>query len=209
MSTTLTKEELACFSDLFTKQPSVVNENSSSQTETVSVTTEIPVTLAKILGKTQMTLLAEISHYRLWFPLNLKMDELGQFVPQLGIPEVVDTRGADRSWRMNELDNVRVIDYQTNLAIEVLSLSSTGLTLYAPNITEFDEPRSGRLILSKDISFSIEYQKVRSENGVIAATIIVGDESRETLRQFLFSMHKTQHSNLYEHKNGEVDVVPY
>ncbi|ARD23579.1 MULTISPECIES: hypothetical protein [Shewanella] len=198
MDSTLTKEELACFSELFAKTPSAVKKVPEGPNETVSVTTEIPATLASLLGKTQLTLLAEISHYRLWFPLNIAMDELGQFVPKLGIPEVVDTRGADRSWRMNELDNVRIIDFDTNLAIDVLSLSSTGLTLYAPNIDDTEEARQAKLILTKDISFDIEYQVVRSENGVIAATIVVSDESRETLRQFLFSMHKAQHSNLYE-----------
>lgn len=199
MNTDLTKEELACFSELFAKKPSAVKSTADSNSETVSVTTEIPSTLAKLLGKTQLTLLAEISHYRLWFPLDIAMDELGQFAPKLGIPEVVDTRGADRSWRMNELDDVRIIDFDTNLAIEVLSLSSTGLTLYAPNICDKTLSRRATLILTKEISFEIEYQIVRSENGIIAATIIVSDESRETLRQFLFSMHKAKYSYLYDH----------
>ncbi|PMG29526.1 hypothetical protein BCU94_13130 [Shewanella sp. 10N.286.52.C2] len=203
MTSTLTKEELACFSELFAKQPPVV---SKSDTDSVAVTTEMPEALASLLGKTQMTLLAEIGHYRLWFPFSLKMDELGQFVSQLGIPEVVDTRGADRSWRMKELDNVRIIDFDTNLAIDVLSLSSTGVTLDAPQIIESSKPRRGTLVLTHEISFDIEYKKVRSDNGVIAATIIVGEDSRETLRQFLFSMHKAQHSSLYEHGETQADV---
>ncbi|MCL1068836.1 hypothetical protein L2735_18880 [Shewanella olleyana] len=212
MNTNLTKEELACFSELFAKKPSAVKASTDSGNETVSVTTEIPSTLASLLGKTQLTLLAEISHYRLWFPLNIAMDELGQFTPKLGIPEVVDTRGAERSWRMKELDDVRIIDFDTNLAIEVLSLSSTGLTLYAPNISDKTRSRRAKLILTKEINFEIEYQIVRSENGVIAATIVVSDESRETLRQFLFSMHKAKHSNLYEHEantasENEVNVL--
>ncbi|PMG75259.1 hypothetical protein BCU84_16685 [Shewanella sp. 10N.286.51.B7] len=200
MNTNLTKEELACFSELFAKKPSAVKASDDTHSDTIAVTTEIPSTLARLLGKTQLTLLAEISHYRLWFPLSIAMDELGQFAPTLGIPEVVDTRGADRSWRMKELDNVRIIDFDTNLAIEVLSLSSTGLTLYAPNISDDVESRRAKLILTKDISFDIEYQIVRSENGVIAATIVVSDESRETLRQFLFSMHKSKYSYLYEYQ---------
>ncbi|WP_285163241.1 hypothetical protein [Shewanella goraebulensis] len=206
MNTNLTKEELACFSELFAKKPSAVKALADGNSETVSVTTEIPSTLASLLGKTQLTLLAEISHYRLWFPLNIAIDELGQFTPKLGIPEVVDSRGAERSWRMKELDDVRIIDFDTNLAIEVLSLSSTGLTLYAPNISANNHSRRAKLILTKEINFEIEYQIVRSENDVIAATIVVSDESRETLRQFLFSMHKAQHSYLYEHEMNANDT---
>ena len=201
----LSDEELACFSDLFA--PKSVSELQNGEAALnkgpfsdhfLSVSTEVPQVLANILGQAKLTLLAEISHYRLWFPLDLKLDELGQFVPVLGVPEVLDTRGAERSWRVTNLKDVKVFDNQTNQPVEVLSLSSSGLTIKVPDYIEADRSRLATLCLPNGLEVEVEFEPVRTENGVMAAKINTQGEARDTLRQFLFSEHKAKYSHLYE-----------
>jgi hypothetical protein len=199
----LSDEELACFSDLFASSLTG-DQRKPAQTDadiladnSLSVSTEIPQVLANILGEAKLTLLAEISHYRLWFPLVLKRDELGQFIPVLGVPEVVDTSGAERSWRVNDLKDVTVIDNNSQQPVEVLSLSSSGLTFKMRDELHADIPTSGKLMLSNGLEVDVDFEPVRAENGVMAAKINAKGEAREALRQFLFSAHKAKYSHLY------------
>ncbi|MFK3975568.1 hypothetical protein [Shewanella vesiculosa] len=199
----LSKEELACFSDLFkpksTKGSGVSSvEDDSLAYCSLSISAEVPQVLAKILGKATLTLLADISYYRLLFPLQMKQDELGQFIPELGIPEVIDMRGAERCWRMTNVKNVQVVDNETAKFIEVLSLSSSGLTIKIPNEMDPKIPRVIQLILPGDVHVDMPFEPVRTENGVIAAKIHVEGESRIALREFLFSEHKAKFAHLYE-----------
>lgn len=200
----LSDEELACFSDLFASSLTG-DQCKPAQTDadiladnSLSVSTEIPQVLANILGEAKLTLLAEISHYRLWFPLVLKRDELGQFIPVLGVPEVVDTSGAERSWRVNDLKDVTVIDNSSQQSVEVLSLSSSGLTFKMREQLDADIPTSGKLMLSNGSEVDVDFEPVRAENGVMAAKINANGEAREALRQFLFSAHKAKYSHLYK-----------
>ncbi|QIR13710.1 hypothetical protein [Shewanella aestuarii] len=200
----LSDEELACFSDLFAtsltgdKRQSGHTDADILAENSLSVSTEIPQVLANILGESKLTLLAEISHYRLWFPLVLKRDELGQFIPVLGVPEVVDTSGAERSWRITDLKNVTVIDNNSQQPVEVLSLSSSGLTFKMHDERHANIPTSGKLMLSNGLEVDVDFEPVRAENGVMAAKINAKGDAREALRQFLFSAHKAKYSHLYK-----------
>ena len=198
----LTEEELACFSDLFTSSKTGGALHAKTDADVMadnalSVSTEIPQVLANILGEAKLTLLAEISHYRLWFPLVLKRDELGQFIPVLGVPEVVDILGGERSWRVTDLKDVTVTD-DADQPVEVLSLSSSGLTIKMRNETHADMPKSGKLMLSNGLEVDVDFEPVRAENGIMAAKINAHGEAREALRQFLFSAHKAKYSHLYK-----------
>ncbi|MBB1363525.1 MULTISPECIES: hypothetical protein [unclassified Shewanella] len=196
---TLSDEELAYFSGVFS--PEDDSTDNALSRHSLSVATEIPQVLAHILGNAKLTLLAEISYYRLWFPLTLKQDELGQFLPELGIPEVIDMRGGERSWRLNNVKNIKVIDNDTAKFVEVLSLSSSGMTIKVPQELNDKVPRLTQLILPNGVHLDMVFEPVRTENGVMAAKISAEGESREILRQFLFSEHKAKYSHLYKNIN--------
>ncbi|QDE32323.1 MULTISPECIES: hypothetical protein [Shewanella] len=196
---TLSNEELAYFSNVFSPEDDCT-DNSLSR-HSLSVATEVPQVLAHILGNAKLTLLAEISNYRLWFPLTLKQDELGQFLPELGIPEVIDMRGGERSWRINQVKNVTVIDNDTAIDVEVLSLSSSGMTIKVPQEFDTKMPHSSQLILPNGTHINITFEPVRTENGIMAAKIRAEGESRAILRQFLFSEHKAKYAHLYKNIN--------
>lgn len=202
VSKSLSDEELACFSDIFTSNMTLGNPLQSKTDadiladNSLSVSTEIPQVLAHILGEAKLTLLAEISHYRLWFPLVLKRDELGQFIPVLGVPEVVDMQGAERSWRVTDLKDVKVVG-NTEQEVEVLSLSSSGLTIKMRGEWHAEMPTSGKLMLTNGSQVDVDFEPVRAENGIMAAKINAHGEARDALRQFLFSAHKAKYSHLY------------
>jgi hypothetical protein len=196
---TLSNEELAYFNDIFS--PEDDNTDNSLARHSLSVATEIPQVLAHILGNAKLTLLAEISYYQLWFPLTLKQDEFGQFSPQLGIPEVIDMRGGERSWRLNNVKNLKIMYNDTAKLVEVLSLSSSGMTIKMPHELNTKVPRLIQLVLPNGVHLDMVFEPVRIGHGVIAAKISVEGESREMLRQFLFSEHKAKYAHLYKNIN--------
>lgn len=197
--TTLSNEELAYFSDVFSPADDCTDNALSKHS--LSVATEVPQVLAHILGNAKLTLLAEISYYRLWFPLTLTIDDLGQFSPELGIPEVIDMRGGERSWRLDDVKNIKVIDHDTEKYVEVLSLSSSGMTIKVPQELNTKMPRLTQLILPNGVHLDMLFEPVRTENGLMAAKISAEGESREILRQFLFSEHKAKYAHLYKNIN--------
>jgi hypothetical protein len=196
---TLSDEELAYFSDVFA--PEDDSTDNSLAKHSLSVATEIPQVLAHILGNAKLTLLAEISYYQLWFPLTLKQDDLGQFSPQLGAPEVIDMRGGERSWRLDHVKNIKVMDNDSAKYVEVLSLSSSGMTIKVPQELNAKMPHLTQLILPNGVHLDMVFEPVRTENGIMAAKISAEGESREMLRQFLFSEHKAKYSHLYKNIN--------
>lgn len=194
----LTDEELDFFKEVFTDEPLIYN--SGEVQHELSVRTNVPKNLASVLGNAKLTLLAEISHYQLWFPLTLTYDEKGEFSPQIGIPEIIDIQGNERSWRVNTPENVTLQAENTPQGFEVLSLSSTGLTLRA------DCPEKAQeLFKQKEMSLTLPDQKqvslildmVPRSDGVIAARFKQIDQGREALRKLLFSLHRSEYSSLY------------
>jgi len=197
----LTDEELAYFNNALSSEDE--GSDNSLLGHSLSVETEVPQVLAHILGNSKLTLLAEISNYRLFFPLKLKVDEFGGFSPTLGTPEVIDMCGAERSWRLDELKGVRVVDKLTQKDIEVLSLSSSGMTIKAPQEFNLQTEHSSQLILPNGTQLDMVYEQVRTENGVMAVRINADGGSREVLREFLFNEHKTKYKHLYKGLNDE------
>jgi hypothetical protein len=205
LQATLSDEELACFSELFCP-PLAVSSTVDGSEHFLSVSTEIPKVLGDILGQAKMTLLAEVGHYKLWFPVFLEKDDLGQFNPSLGAPEVLDTRGGERSWRLHGKRDIQLIDNNSQQAVDVLSLSNSGMTL---NLGRQDsnsllshyselESREGRLVLPDGDTMTISFTPIRFSDGVMAATITLGQGQQARLRQFLFEEHKHKHLHLYQ-----------
>ncbi|XQF89961.1 hypothetical protein ACOBV8_15380 [Pseudoalteromonas espejiana] len=186
----LTKEELSFISSVVGNTKDNINESSQ-----LSLKTTLPDTLKGLLSHAKLTMLAEVGHYQLWFPLEFKLNDDGQFNPVLSAPEVIDTEGVDRSWRYSDL----------NLQSErfyVLSLSSSGVLL---------KPRDQRYTLAnaQHISFKLPNNKkvtlfidlVRKTNLGYAAKIISIEHGKEALREYLFDKHKRVNAPLYENTN--------
>lgn len=200
----LTNEEINYFNNTFSLGNDDSDKESSDSSlsgHSLSVETEIPEVLTHLLGHSKLTLLAEISYYRLFFPLELKADEFGGLSPTLGTPEVIDMRGGERSWRLDELEGVRVVDQGTQKDIEVLSLSSSGMTVKVPQDFEHKTEHSSELVLPDGTHLGMEYEEVRTENGVMAVKINAQGQPRKVLREFLFNQHKAKYSHLYKNLN--------
>lgn len=157
----------------------------------LTVKSEIPTNIASLFQNANLTLLAEVGHYQLWFPLVFNVDSSGTFTPILSAPEVIDTRGNQRSWRWDNL-NIESEGY----CIESISSSGVFLkpqrsytTLPDNQRMQFDLPNK------KHVTISIE--PVRQSKDGIAARIIDIHEGKEQLREYLFNVHKRQYANLY------------
>ncbi len=168
----------------------------------LSVQTNIPQSLRQVLAGSKLTLLAEVSHYQLWFPTTLAFNDQGNFSPKLGTPEIIDVNGNERSWRVCTPQNVALIDVFHDQKIEVLSLSATGLTLKIPRLESGDigfHPLSSlEMSLAGEKPLKLELDLVRHEKGVVSAKFKELQKGRESLRKFIFNSHKVKYSNLYQ-----------
>lgn len=195
----LSSEELAFFKDIFAEPSSECQLN--EQKHQLSVQTTIPSNLKKVLGNSKLTLLAEISHYQLWFPVSLSISSQGEFLPELGIPEIIDVQGHQRSWRVTTLDNVSLINLCQNKEVEILSLSGTGVTFKAKGISK-DVHTLGNSALEMRLpdheSVKLAIDPVRSDDDIVAAKFKNIEQGRESLRKFLYHSHKKQYSDLYQ-----------
>lgn len=192
-------EELDFFSHVFTQASTDGTVNDSQHQ--LSVKTDVPPYLRQVLVGSKLTLLAEISHYQLWFPVSLSINEQGDFSPKLSTPEIIDVKGNERSWRVNTPKNVAIIDVSHDQEIELLSLSATGLTLKIPYSD--DKPidlqhSSLEMSLAGEEPLKLELDLVRHENNVVAAKFKDLQEGRDTLRKFLYNSHKIKYANLYQ-----------
>ena len=191
-------EELEFFSTILTEKSSDSSVEKSEHP--LSLKTSMPQNLRQILAGSKLTLLAEISHYQLWFPLTMSINALGEFAPKLATPEIIDVRGCERSWRVNTPKNVALIDAFDGHKIEVLSLSATGLTLKVPSSESNNldlQHASLEMSLAGEEPLKLKLDLVRQENGIVAAKFKDIQEGRESLRKFLFDSHKLKYSKLY------------
>ncbi|PKI16823.1 hypothetical protein [Colwellia sp. 12G3] len=192
-------EELDFFSNIFTEtsNDSMVS-NSQHQ---LSVKTAVPHYLRQVLVDSKLTLLAEISHYQLWFPVSLSISEQGDFSPKFGTPEIIDVNGSERSWRVNTPKNVAITDLYHGEKIELLSLSATGLTIKVPssdsNYIDLQQS-SFEMSLAGDKPLKLELELVRHEDNIVAAKFNNLQEGRESLRKFIFNSHKVKYANFYQ-----------
>ncbi len=192
-------EELDFFSNVFTEESTdCMVEETDLQ---LSVQTNIPHSLRQVLASSKLTLLAEVSHYQLWFPTTLSFNKEGEFSPKLGTPEIIDVKGNERSWRVSTPQNVALFDVIHNQKIEVLSLSATGLTLRVPHLKSGDaifQHNALEMSLAGEKPLKLELDLVRQDEGVVAAKFKDLQTGRESLRKFLFNTHKVKYSNLYQ-----------
>ncbi|GAB2911493.1 hypothetical protein [Rheinheimera gaetbuli] len=196
----LTDSELGYLSELFDQKQQAAT-SPDGYNHMISVTTEVPQLIASLLGQAKFTLLAEVGHYKLWFPLDMTLDEFGQPNPVLGIPEVVEYSGHERSWRLASLQDIRFCDHHYGDKVQLLSLSSTGLAfkLDCPQLTEqlLQQAELG-LTLPDGQQLQLKFEPVRQHNSIIAARISSCQQQRELLRRFLFQRHRQQFPSLYQ-----------
>lgn len=205
----LTLEELACFSELFSP-----NRITHGMEETnpepwvnhvLTVKTEVPQALASLLGKAKLTLLAEVGPYKLWFPLEMRLDDFGQLQPTLGVPEVLDTTGAERSWRLTLPEDVWIFDHDQGEQWSVVSLSSSGMAIRAKSQQQFEQligSQELQLQLPDGETMRVKIEPIRHEEGLAIVRFEAEIQEREALRQFLFNRHRSQHAKLYASLRG-------
>ncbi len=198
----LTSDELACFRDIFSQAADGLRTNTAKEPQHhLTVMTEIPQMVAKVLGQAKLTLLAEISHYKLWFPLTLQVDALGQFTPTLGIPEVLELQGKERSWRLTKVSDVTITVDGEPQALQVRSLSSSGISIQLPNAMAAERLMAGRNVemwLAEIGPLQLDFEPVRYDSSLLAARINAVGKEREALRQFIFERHRAEYSHLYQ-----------
>lgn len=192
-------EELDFISNVFTEESN--DSMLVDQQQKLSLQHDVPSYLNQILTGSKLTLLAEINHYQLWFPVTLSFNEQNDFVPILGTPEIIDVNGQERSWRVESPKDVEIVNVLDGQEIEVLSLSSTGITLQSPSegdsLTDLQNCTLEMTIADQQ-PMKLELDLVRSESNVVAAKFKDLQEGREALRKFLFNSHKTKYANLYQ-----------
>jgi hypothetical protein len=192
-------EELEFFNNIFAEKST--DAVSSDSKHKFAVQKNVPKNLKQVLVGSKLTLLAEISHYQLWFPVSLSINKEGDFSPKLGTPEIIDVRGHERSWRMKTPKNVAIIDIFHGQKIEVLSLSATGLTLKVPNSDDnyLDlKQYSFEMSLAGEEPLKLELDLVRHDKNIVAAKFKDLQEGKEALRKFLFNSHQVKYSKLYK-----------
>jgi hypothetical protein len=198
----LTDDELACFRDIFSQAADGFHTATANEPQHhLTVMTEIPQMVAKVLGHAKLTLLAEISHYKLWFPLTLQVDALGQFTPTLGVPEVLELQGKERSWRLTNVSDVTITVDGEPQALQVRSLSSSGIAIQLP-----DPMAAERLMASRNVemrlaeigALQLDFEPVRYDSCQLAARINAVGKEREALRQFIFERHRAEYAHLYQ-----------
>lgn len=198
----LTADELACFQDIFSQAADGLNTSTDSDPQHhLTVMTEIPQMVAKVLGQAKLTLLAEISHYKLWFPLSLDVDAFGQFTPTLGIPEVLEIQGKERSWRLSNVTDVTITVDGEPQELQVHSLSSSGIAIRVPTALAAERLLASRNVdmrLAEIGAMQLEFEPVRYDSSLFAARINAVGKEREALRQFIFKRHRAEYAHLYQ-----------
>lgn len=193
----LSQEELAFFSNMFADKSTP--EQTEESGHALSIKSEIPSNLYQVFEQSKLTLLAEVSHYQLWFPLEMTIEN-GEFKPVLGTPEIVDIQNGERSWRGGDFVNVELQD-QKGKAHDLLSLSSTGIAFRVSDrrsLKRILNEKSLCISLPNEEQVALEFEAVRVERDVVAAKIAKVQRGRDRLRKFLFNLHRNENQQLYQ-----------
>jgi len=197
--TNFSNEELDFFTSIFSNDN--VERQLSLEKINLSVETTVPESVFNILGNAKLTLLAKISHYLLYFPFQIEMNEKGEFKPIFGVPEVIDNQLHERSWRVLSPKNVTLHEHNTLQKIDILSLSNSGLTIQI-NQDElnglFLKNTLLEIHLPHHVSIKVTLEPVRIENNILAAKFKHIGQENESLRKFLFHLHRSQNKELYK-----------
>ncbi|MGO2181573.1 MAG: hypothetical protein ACTH36_04490 [Pseudoalteromonas nigrifaciens] len=183
-------EEIDFLSDLFKsdQKPALPHE------PMLTMQSSVPVSIAQLLSNANLTLLAEVAHYQLWFPLHLKINSSGTITPTLSAPEVIDTKGTQRSWRWSHL-NIK----SQGFCIE--SISSTGVFLKPTGkYKNLSKVQHVEFTLPNKESVSMDIEPVRQSKHGLAAKIKHIHTGKEQLRAYLFAEHQRQYANLYQYE---------
>ena len=176
-------------------------ETDTVSSRTLTVQTQVPSGLGSILQHSHLSLLAEGPGYKLWIPLHLEIDEFGEFTPNLGTPEIIDINGSDRSWRVQTPLNVTLTDHSDRPLGDILSLSSTGLTLRMQDNLDGEQKFVGRVLnlhLPENKLVELQLELVRADRHILSAKFECLNHGQEIIRQFLFTLHKSRNSKLYD-----------
>jgi len=196
----LSIEELDFFKGIFTETP----DKSQLKEHKLSIQTTIPSNLKNMLGNSKLTLLSEIHHYQLWFPVTLNVNEIGEFCPELGVPEIIDIQGNQRSWRVNTPENVSIFNLCQNQEIEILSLSSTGATFKVHGSKRLFKQQLEVASLEMrlpDNNITLAIDPVRTHDNIIAAKFKNFEQGKDSLRKYLYNSHRSLYSDLYQNIN--------
>ncbi|MBL4911024.1 MAG: hypothetical protein JKX78_13535 [Alteromonadaceae bacterium] len=192
-------EELDFFNGLFSAD--IAETQQELMQKNLTVTTSVPSNIANILGSAKTSLLVELGFYQLWFPLSIGLNDCGEFTSIIGSPEIVDNQLNERSWRVSAPKNISLSQQGIAQNVEILSLSSSGLTMRATSDnmvlkslkdTELD------LHLSDFGSIKVALEKVRSYDDVLAVKFKKAKQENEHLRKFLFNLHRSENADLYQ-----------
>lgn len=198
----LCADELSYLSRLFeSDKERDVSVQGVAGTRSISTSTELPALIPpSLLGNARLTLLAEIGCYRLTFPVEVKVDEFNQVRSVIGIPEIIETGGPERSWRCPAVDDIVLSGDEYSGTVTVESVSSTGIALQlscertAEHLLAQDRLRlrlpDGKIVVAR-------LEPIRREQNLLAARIVPQAASRDLLCGFLFEKHRANHPKLY------------
>jgi len=199
----LSSDELVYLSHLFdADRGRSAAARAPAGTRRITCTTELPAMVpASLFGKSRLTLQADLGDYRLAFPVHVTLDEFDQLSSTVGVPEVIDTGGQERSWRLTGDDDVALSGDEFAGKISVDSISSTGVSLRlscartAERLLAQDRLRlrlpDGQVVITR-------LEPIRREHGLLAARIRPCSASRHALNRFLFQKHRANHPELYQ-----------
>lgn len=198
----LDRDELACINELFEQ-----GDDFTLVTDKLPLVGAMPSRLLEIFQKGKFSLLGELDDYQLLFPLTFNLTAEGTVKPTIGSPEVLETAGTERSWRLKNIKDVQV--HIEDLDLDTISsLSSTGMALSLPEGDAY--PLMNSLLTLQvclpDHPGPIELMgtAIRYENGELALRF---DEPpriiEESLKEFLFAQHQDKHKELYQQLHEE------
>lgn len=193
----LSQEEVDFFSNMFSDD--VKLGKSHKNIHTLSVKSNTPSVLSQLFEKSRLTLLAEVSHYQLWFPLDMTVVN-GEFKPILGTPEIIDIENGERSWRGEQFKNVTLTDLKGKNH-HLLSLSSTGIAFRVSDrrcLKRLLNDKTLIIDLPNHQKVALEFEVVRLERDLIAAKITRIKRGEDKLKKFIFNLHRSEHLKLYQ-----------
>ena len=197
----LTNAELGYFAELFEADVKLEAAKQDGLSHMISVTSDVPQLITSLLGKATFTLLAEVGNFKLWFPLEMALNESGEPIPVLGIPEVLDHCGKQRSWRLPNPKELKLSDSAYLGKVRITSLSSTGLALQIDS-----EQTTNQLLQNNELTLCLPdgqqlkliIEPVRQDEQLLVTRITASKPNRDLLRRFLFQSHRQHHQELYQ-----------
>lgn len=194
MRNLLSSEELGFFSRIFaeSEHPAalIAKDVWDSQAALPHTTPSQHQVISKLLHQSHFSLHAEIGVYRLVFPLEITLQDDGEFSQSLGIPDIYDMYGQERNWRLNTDTEVEVMLEQLSLKARILSLSSSGIQLLFSSATVASELARQTLIAIKLPDGKLVYlgmAVLSVQESLLTAKIVTEGESREALKSYLFT----------------------